>query len=127
MNATTADQLALDIFKIIDSMNAAAFAHAFTENGTFRFGNQPPVTGRPQIEQHLTGFFAMIGGLRHEITGVWSGRWEGGEVKSVETAVRYTRKDGTLTEVLPAMSTLRLRGGLIEDYRIFVDASPLFA
>src|SRR3989442_2545922 len=34
-------------------------------------------------------------GLRHEVTGVWSGTWEGGDVKSVESAVNYTRQDTT--------------------------------
>jgi hypothetical protein len=69
----------------------------------------------------------MIGGLSHEITGVWSGSWEGGEVKSVEAAVTYTRQDGTRTQPLPATSTLRMEGERIKDYRIFIDVAPLFA
>jgi hypothetical protein len=114
------------MFRIVDSMNAAAFANAFTEDGTFRFGNNQPAVGRQEIEQSVSGFFSMIGGLRHEITGVWSGSWEGGEVKSVEATVTYIRKDGTVTEALPVTSTLRMHGDLIKDYRIFVDVSPLF-
>ena len=127
MSVTTANRWVLDVFRIVDSMNAAAFANAFTEDGTFRFGNNQPAVGRQQIEQSVSGFFSMIGGLRHEIAGVWSGSWEGGEVKSVEAAVTYIRKDGTVTEPLPVTSTLRMHGDLIEDYRIFMDVSPLFA
>ena len=58
---------------------------------------------------------------------VWSGRWEGAAVKSIEAVVTYTRKDGTVTRPLPVTSTLRMRGDLIKDYRIFMDVSPLFA
>ena len=58
---------------------------------------------------------------------VWSGRWEGAAVKSIEAVVTFTRKDGTVTRPLPVTSTLRMRGDLIKDYRIFMDVSPLFA
>ena len=101
MSVTTADRRVLDLFRIVDSMNAAGFANAFTEDGTFRFGNSQPSVGRQQTEHSVSGFFSMIGGLRHEITGVWSGSWESGGVKSVEAAVTYTRRDGTVTEPLP--------------------------
>jgi ketosteroid isomerase-like protein len=121
------DQWVADVFRAIDSMDAATFANAFTEDGTFRFGNSEPAVGRLQVEQSVSGFFSMLGGLSHKITGVWSGNWEGGEVVSVEAEVTYTRKDGTLTQALPATSTLRMEGDRIKDYRAFVDISPLFA
>jgi hypothetical protein len=115
------------VFESIDAMDAAGFAKAFTENGSFTFGNAEPVVGRCQIEEAVAGFFSSIGGLRHEISGVWTGRWEAGDVKSVEGTVHYTRQDGAAVQPIPAVSTLRLRGDLIEDYRIFVDLGPLFA
>jgi len=108
-------------------MDAAACAKAFTEDGTFRFGNDQPAEGEQQIEESVSRFLPMIGGLTHEVTGVWSGRWEGAAVKSIEAVVTYTRKDGTVTRPLPVTSTLRMRGDLIKDYRIFMDVSPLFA
>ncbi len=108
-------------------MDAAAFAKAFTEDGTFRFGNDQPAEGEQQIDESVSRSFPMIGGLTHEVTGVWSGRWEGAAVKSIEAVVTYTRKDGTVTRPLPVTSTLRMRGDLIKDYRIFMDVSPLFA
>jgi ketosteroid isomerase-like protein len=127
MSVMTVDQSVADLFRAIDSMDAATFANAFAEDGTFRFGNSEPVVGRLQVEQSVSGFFSMLGGLSHQITGVWSGNWEGGEVISVEAEVTYTRKDGTLTPALPATSTLRMAGDRIQDYRAFVDISPLFA
>ena len=127
MSVTAVGQWVTDLFRAIDNMDAGTFANAFTEDGTFRFGNSERVVGRLQVEQSVSEFFSMLGGLSHHITGVWSGNWEGGEVISVEAEVTYTRKDGTLTQAIPATSTMRMDGDRIKDYRAFVDISPLFA
>ena len=116
-----------DLFHAVDALNATAFAERFTEDGTFRFGNAPAVVGRRQIEESVAGFFSTIGGLKHEIVGVWSGAWEDGAVTSVETTVTYRRKDATETDAIPVTSTLRMRGDLIADFRVFADISPVFA
>jgi quercetin dioxygenase-like cupin family protein len=126
MNVTTFDPWIVEFFRTIDSMDAARLAEAFTEDGTFRFGNSDPAVGRQQVAQSLSGFFSMLGGLSHELTGMWSGRWESGEVKSVEAEVTYTRKGGTRTPPLPVTSTIRMQGDRIKDYRVFMDVSPLF-
>jgi ketosteroid isomerase-like protein len=123
----TANEWVVDLFRAIDSMDARTLAEAFTEDGTFRFGNSEPVTGRQQVQQSVLEFFSVIGGLSHHITGVWSGRWEKGEVKSVEAEVTFTRKDGTRTHPLPVTSTLRMEEDRINDYTVFMDVSPLFA
>jgi len=114
------------LFETIDAMDAAALAARFTPDGSFRFGNAEPAVGREAIQEAVGGFFAAIGGLRHRVVGVWAGSWELGAVKSVEAEVSYTRKDGSQMPPLPVTSTLRLRGDLIHDYRIFMDVSPLF-
>lgn len=125
--STQAPEWIVNLFQTIDSMDAAAFAEAFTEDGTFRFGNADPAAGREQVQQAVEGFFSGIGELSHDITGVWAGSWQMGKVHSVELEVVYTRKDGTRTPPLPATSTIRMNGHRIQDYRIFMDASPLFA
>jgi ketosteroid isomerase-like protein len=126
MSVMVVDQWVVDLFRAVDSMDAPMVAKAFTEDGSFRFGNTEPVVGREQVEQSVSGFFSMIGGLSHEITGVWSGSCASGEVTSVESDVTYTRKDGTRTQALPATTTLRMEGDRIKDLRIFMDVSPLF-
>ena len=127
MSVTSTDRWLVDLFQLVDSMDAASFAKAFTEDGTFTFGNNPPAAGRQQVQESVSAFFSTIRGLRHEIIGVWSGNWDGGAVKSVEARVTYTRIDGTATRSLPVTSTLRMEGDLIKDYRIFIDLAPLFA
>jgi hypothetical protein len=120
------DQWALELFRKIESMDAPALAQKFSSDGRFRFANNEVAVGPEQIEQSIAAFFSMIGGLSHEITGVWSGQCDGGEVKSVEAEVTYIRKDGSRTAPLPVTSTIRLGGDGIKDYRVFIDATPLF-
>jgi hypothetical protein len=122
-----ADDWLMGFFRLIDAMDADTASQAFADDGTFRFGNADPAVGREQVRDNISVFFAMIAALDHRITGVWSGDWEQGEVKSVEAEVVYTRRDGSRTMPLPVTSTLRMRAGLIQDYRIFMDISPLFA
>lgn len=127
MNASAVDSWILDLFRAIDAKDAATFAEAFTADGYFRLANGAPVVGRAQVEANLAAFYDLIGGLRHEILGVWSGRWEGGDVHSVESTVTYTRTDGSRTEPLPVTTTMRRSEERIADYRIFMDIAPLFA
>ena len=47
--------------------------------------------------------------------------------RSMEALVTYTRQDGSTCGPLPVTSTMRMRGGGIQDYRIFMDLTPLFA
>ena len=127
MHAMTVDPWIVDLFATIDRMDAAGFAKAFAEDATFRFGNSNPAMGRQDLEQAVAGFFSMIGGLTHDIKGVWTGHGEDRGVTSVESDVTYVRKDGGVVGPLPAMTTIRLQGDEIRDYRIFMDISPVFA
>lgn len=126
MSTVIGDTWVRDFFASIDTMDVPAFGRAFTEDGRFRFANGDVVVGKTQIEQNLAGFYGSIAGLKHEILGIWSGRWTEGDVKSVECGVTYTRKDGSLCGPIPVTTTIRMRGTLIHDYRIFMDIAPLF-
>jgi hypothetical protein len=123
---TPADAQTQRLFETIDKMDAAGFAAYFTPDGSFRFGNAEPAVGREAVEKAAEGFFGTIGGLRHRLIGVWLGSWERGAVRSVEAEVTYTRNDGSQTPALPATTTLRMKGDLVQDCRVFMDVSPLF-
>ncbi|GAX38303.1 nuclear transport factor 2 family protein [Nodularia sp. NIES-3585] len=113
------------VFATIDQMKVEEFVAFFTEDAQFRFGNTDTVFGKQEIRVAITEFFSSIQGLNHNITGVWKGKWPMGDVVSVEANVTYIRQDGIVV-ILPATSTLRLKGNLIQDYRIFMDISPVF-
>ena len=115
------------LFSSIDAMDVAAVVGMFADDGVVRFANQERVVGRPGVQQAVETFFSGIRGLSHSVTGVWLGSWEEGEVVSVESEVTYTRLDGVRLAPLPATTTLRMKQGLIKDFRVFMDPSPLFA
>ena len=113
------------VFETIDEMKADEYASFFAEDASFRFGNAEPIVGRQTIRDAMVVFFSTIKGLRHEVVGVWEGEWAQGDVYSVETEVTYTRTDDAVVS-LPATSTMRMCGDLIQDWRIFADVSPVY-
>ncbi len=115
------------ILATVDEMDSGAFTSHFTEDGSFRYANAEPVVGRQAIGESVEVFWAMLGGIRHDIIGIWRGDWEHGQVFSVEAMTIYTRKDGTTTVEIPVTSTLRMEGNLVKDWRVFQDLAPLFA
>jgi hypothetical protein len=126
VSTATTNASVVDFLEVVDQMDATALSRAFTEDGSFRFGNNEAAVGRREIERSVSAFFSMIGGLTHEITGIWSGSWEAGDVRSVESWVTYLRLDGSEIRI-PATTTFRLQGDLIRDCRVYVDIAPLFA
>ncbi|MFD1523499.1 nuclear transport factor 2 family protein [Pseudonocardia yunnanensis] len=116
-----------ELFSRIDAMDVAAVVGMFTDDVALRFANQERVVGKPQVQQAVAAFFSTIGGLSHSIIAVWLGSWEEGEAVGVESEVTYTRLDGARLAPLPAMTTLRLKRGLVKEFRVFVDLSPVFA
>ena len=110
------------IFESVDAGDARRFAAVFTEDGQFIFGNAPAVVGRPAVEQAVAGFFASIRGCRHELSHFSSGAGH----CAMDGTVTYLRHDGRgLT--LPFANVFVMRGAQIAEYRIYIDATPLFA
>ena len=110
------------IGKVIDAKDAQGFANFITEDGTFRFGNNPDVVGRDNIRDYVAAFFSMIHSSEHEIVNHWKGDgtvvWQG--------SVKYTRLDKKQVTV-PFTNIFNMHGNLIKDYLIYIDNTPLFA
>ena len=109
-----------DYFAMADRLDPGELVTWYTEDASFRFANRPPARGHAAIRSALTEFYGLIISVRHEKTGCWaderSGAWE--------AIAHFVTKNG-LHFALPAVSTLRLRGGLIEDFRFVMDATPV--
>jgi phage head maturation protease len=78
--------------------------------------------GRDAIEQAIAGFFSTIKGLSHHIVE----QWDVDDTTIVQTEATYTRLDDRRVTV-PAITVYRRGGDLIDEYRIFVDLSPVYA
>lgn len=109
------------LFTAIDRRDWEGFPLFFTDNGTFRFGNAPAVSGQDNIRKAVHDFFVKIKDLRHRITGVW-------EIENtviLEGEVTYTRLDDKVI-TLPFANILRMENDSIVDYRVYIDISALF-
>ena len=110
------------LFADIDSMVPDAFAQHLAEDVTMRFGNGPPTHGRKECREVWAGFCELIDGVQHEVVK----QWDVGDETIAETAVTYTRKDGGRVTV-PVVTIYRTGAELIEEYKVFLDLTPVFA
>ena len=126
---TTAPAPQLDLvralFDAVEWLDGEHAAQSLTDDVTFVFGNQAAVHGRPDVEKTMVEFLGALGGIRHEITGLWQADGEPDTVIARMT-VHYTRLDGSKID-LPCCNLFRLRDGLVADYRIYMDVNPVFA
>ena len=106
----------------IDAKDSYGFANHLTEDGVFRFGNQPAVQGRKAIKEYVAQFFTMIQSSQHEIINFWEKdnyiMWQG--------RVTYTRLDAKKVTV-DFCNIFSMKDELIDQYLIYIDNTPLFA
>ena len=112
----------VDYFAMVDRRDLDEFLTWYADDASFRFANQPPVRGKPAIRRALEQFYARIAAMRHERTGLWADADSG----AFEAIAHFETKSGK-TLALPAVSTLRVRDGLIHDFRFVMDAAPIMA
>lgn len=111
-----------EYFATVDKLNVDNIIANFVEDGRFRFGNAEPAVGKEAIRDALVEFFSAISAMHHENVGLWLGD----NSAVFEAEVTYTRQDGK-TVTLPCASILRFRDNLIYDFRMVMDAAPVFA
>jgi ketosteroid isomerase-like protein len=115
-------QMIDDLFRAIDAKDVDGLLAHLAPDATQRFGNQEPLRGHEQIRAANEEFFGAIDSLRHNVTGLWE--WHGTIVVRLDAS--YARLDG-LTVTVPAVSILRVSDGLIAEYQVFADMTPVFA
>ena len=109
------------VYDRADALDADGYARFFEEDGTFTLANNPPMRGRAEIKAGLTQFFGTIAGMRHEFLRTY--QLDGTEI--MESAVTYTRKDGTQV-TLPGMTVCVRNHDQIRESRAYIDIGPLF-
>ncbi|MEA2212474.1 MAG: hypothetical protein QOF83_2422 [Solirubrobacteraceae bacterium] len=116
------DTLLSDMFAALDGGDVPAYLEFLSADASLRFGNNPPVIGRPAIKESLDSFYKTFQRVRHNHIATWT-RPEG---TAVEADVTYLRLDGSEAHV-HAVTICRFNNrNEIDDYRIFVDLQPLF-
>lgn len=110
-------------FTTVDTLDVDAIAAHFTEDGKFRFSNQPLAIGKQAVRDALAQFFETIAAMHHESIGIWLG--DDGNSAVWEADVTYTRLNGTQV-TLACASILRSQNDQIYDFRMNMDISPVY-
>jgi ketosteroid isomerase-like protein len=110
------------LFAAIDRKDANEFASFLTEDASFQFGNVELVRGKGAIGQAVAGFLDSFRALHHEVIETW----HHADAVICRGQVTYTRHDGSRLTV-PFADILRMRGELVCDYLVYIDASRLYA
>ena len=111
-----------ELFAALDRKDVPALAAHLGDDVHTRMGNQDGVEGKAAFKQAAETFLGSIAAIRHEIHSIWSVD----DAVVAELSVHYTRLDGgQLT--LPCCNVFRLRDGLVVDYRVYMDVSPVYA
>ena len=105
----------------IDAKDTAGFLDHLSEDCEFRFASAAPVRGREAVRAAVDGFWASIGGSRHEVAGCWGDA----DTAVCEGRCTYTRLDGS-SVTLPFVDVLHFRDGKVARYGIYIDVGPLY-
>jgi ketosteroid isomerase-like protein len=105
----------------IDAGDQETADSLIAEDVRFRFANHPMVIGKREFIAGRGALRNSIRGFHHEIVSLEE---VGIDAVIVEMNVTYTLLDGSSVTV-PCCDVFRLRDGLIADYRIYIDISPV--
>lgn len=111
------------LFAAIDGFDADGFAAHLSDDVEFVYGSGEPVRGRDAVRAHVAGFFAVFEAIEHTVDEVWR---PAPDVVVMEGRVCY-RRAGLSDVRVPFVNVLRMRDGVIRQYRVYVDPSPLAA
>jgi ketosteroid isomerase-like protein len=108
------------IFDADGAMDADLFVSVLAERATMRVAGGSLVEGRDHIRSMVVELFAGFSSISHALVRAH----DRADYLIYEAEVTYGLKDGRLL-VLPYANILRFVGDLIDDYRIYIDLSPL--
>ncbi len=108
------------IFTAADQMRLDDWAAYFQEDAYFRFGNAAPLIGRDAIRAAMAQFFSTIQAMHHEFVGMY----EQGNVVIAEAEVTFTRLNHSRVQI-PATTIFRMQDDLVQDFRLYMDSTPL--
>lgn len=117
MDKDTINRVVRDFITAIESKDTSSFVNMMSPDGTFIFGNNPPVTGHPAITELIDQMHAALSSTQHEVVSVDLVNdnmilWRGNSV--------HTRKDGFEAR-FPHCNTLIMEGDKVKEYQVYVN------
>jgi ketosteroid isomerase-like protein len=110
-------------FHDADLFDVADLAAWFADDIEARFGNAPPIHGKPAATEAFRQFFSSIGGMRHTRENVV----RDGDTASQQSVVTYKTLDGREVSMPVASYLRRTADGRLDRLWIYIDMAPLFA
>ncbi|MCY1283327.1 SnoaL-like domain protein [compost metagenome] len=110
------------IFDDIDSKRMEGFLSLLADDIELTIANNPAASGKEQVRTIVGAFWQSINGLKHHVRHVI----KSDDYAVFESLVTYTRLDQKEV-IVPCVTVIKLRGELISEWRIYVDASPVFS
>ena len=107
----------------VDNSDSDDIAALTAKDVHFRFGNAAPTNTQSDLLAAARSLHSAIAELRHTILEVWE--VDGGMVIAT-LEVYYRRLDGHELN-LPCCNVFRVRDGVVDDYRIYMDVNPVLA
>jgi SnoaL-like domain len=106
----------------VESKDTEAVLARIAPGGTFRYGSADPLTGHDEIRAGVTGLFTHYRWISHEFVNVWAA----GSTLLVEAFATCGCPDGRDITV-PTLTIIDHSDGLIDNYRTFIDPTPMQA
>ncbi|MGW4525484.1 nuclear transport factor 2 family protein [Amycolatopsis sp. NPDC004378] len=116
------EELVRALCAAVDAGDAESFASWFTDDATYVFGNNPPLTGRAAITAATAGAAGALPWVRHVVDQVAAV----GDQLFCRFTVETAAPDGTPL-ALPCVTVIRLAGDRVRDYRVHMDLTPALA
>lgn len=120
---TEDERIVRNLLAAVDAGDLTSAATLLADDVRFRLGGAEPGIGPAAIAAAFGAMTQTVASLSHDILAVWA-------VDAPEPAIiceltaHFQHHDGSRL-ALPCINVYRLRGGLIADYRIFMDFTPL--
>jgi ketosteroid isomerase-like protein len=118
----TNSDLIRTLIRAVDDADQGTITALTATDVRFRFGNAAPTSTQSELLAAAQSFHEAIADLRHTILDLW-------EVDDTVIAcmdVYYKRLDDRELN-LPCCNIFRVRGGVVNDYHIYMDVSPVLA
>jgi ketosteroid isomerase-like protein len=122
MSSDTISGWVRTFFHNVDNLDLPGFLSRLTDDAVVTFANNPPAVGKEAIGEGIGFIFGSVDGMKHSFVTEFSDS----DRTFLESQVDYFRKDGSTVSV-PAATVMHRRGELVDEMRIYVDLSPLFA
>ena len=103
-------------------MDPDAWTAHLAADVVMRFANEDPVYGRAACRAQVVSLFRSVTSVSHHLIE----RWEHGDATILEVSITFGLPDGTDVAIPVVMIHRADRYGLITDYRVYLDPSPLW-